>query len=161
MSEYRQLELTDMQVQACSRWRDPAGREFLELFHVIPFFQAVPANAPIMVDVELGVPTEFDFLCKAIGYTGQTAGTLIQIQWPDGRYLSQAGVDVFNFIQTGKRGRLVSPEKELERGSKIRMNIDNSAVGSVSNVELYFEGLLRIPMLRTTKGSNGANCILG
>lgn len=161
MSDYRQLELSDLQIQSCSRWRDPSGREFLELFHVIPFYLTLQADAAPLQDVELGINSEFDFVCCAIDYTGQTAGTLVQIQWPDGRYLSQTGVDVFNFIQTGKRGRLVDPKKVCERGSKIRLNIDNSAVGEASSLELFFEGVLRIPMIAAKGGSNGRNCILG
>jgi hypothetical protein len=160
MSTYRQLALSDLQIQACSRWRDPAGREFLELFHVIPFYMTLAANAAPLSDVELGIHSEFDFVCKAIGYTGQTAGTLVQIQWPDGRYLSQSGLDVFNFVQTGKRGRLIDPQKVCPRGEKIRLNIDNSAVGETSSLELYFEGVLRVPMI-AAKGANGLNCILG
>jgi hypothetical protein len=161
MSEYRQLELSDLQIQSCSRWRDPAGREFLELFHVIPFYLTLGANAAPLSDVELGIHSEFDFVCTAIGYTGQTPGTLVQIQWPDGRYLSQTGVDVFNFVQTGKRGRPIAPQKVCERGTKIRLNIDNSAVGEASSLELFFEGLLRVPMIASSKGANGRNCILG
>jgi hypothetical protein len=161
MSEYRQLELTDLQVSACSRWRDPAGREFLELPNMIPFFRVVPGGASLF-DVELGIPAEFDFLCKAIGaVTDGTIGMVTRIQWPDSRYLQASPIDFQRFCRTGKRGRLIDPHKLCEKGQKIRLSLDNTANEEQVGIELYFEGVLRIPMVHTTKGSNGRNCILG
>jgi hypothetical protein len=160
MTEYRQLQLTDLQISACQRWQTPEGTQLFELPHILPFFQGFAANLPLVTDVELGTPPEFDFVVKAIGNTSQTPGTLVQVQWPDGRYLSSAGVDVYSFWQTGKRGRLLDRPKRMPPSSKIRLSVDNSAVGSISNQELYFEGVLLVPMI-LTKGANGRDCILG
>src|SRR5271170_2170643 len=100
------VELSNQQIAACSPWTNPANTQTLPVPFVLPFFLAVAAGA-ILSDIELGTPTEYDFVCKVISSTGVTPGTLIQIQWPDGRYLSNPGVDFFSFVGTGKRGRLV------------------------------------------------------
>lgn len=144
----RELKLSDLQVNACGKWTDPAGVEFLELPHTICVFTSVAGDAAIVPDYEQATPAEFDFLVKAISYTGLTPGTLIQIQWPDGRYLQSSPVDFFSFCGTGKRARWLEIPKLLPPNSKIRLTINNSAVGSQSNIEMYFEGVLRIPMVK-------------
>jgi hypothetical protein len=162
VADYRQLEISDLQLQACQRWRAPDGAEFFELFNVIPFYQHVAANA-VLVDVELGTPPEFEFVCKAIGYTGLTYGTLIQLQWPDGRYLQASGVDYAAFVQTGKRGRLVERPKRMPPASKLRFNIDNTGNPATAvDIELFLEGVLLVPMIQVSKaGAPGGRCILG
>ena len=142
---FRQLRLTDLQIATCTQWKAPDGTVYLELPHVISFFQRVGADAAPLFDVEVGTPPEFDFVCKVVSYTGVTPGTLLQIQWPDGRYLQANPLDFFSFIGTGMRGRLIDPHKAMRPNSKIQLNIDNSAVGSASDIELYFEGVLRVP----------------
>lgn len=152
----RLLTVDDLQLAGCTRWRSPDGVVYLELPHVISLYQALTANQPILPDVQLGTPPEFDFVVKVVSYTGLTPGTLIQIQWPDGRYLSNPGVDAFSFIGTGKRGRLVSHFKTCPASSKIRVTFDNSAVSAASNTELHFEGVLRIPLVPRSNGGAGA-----
>lgn len=138
--------LTDYQLKACNRWTLPDGSVKLPLPRVIPFYVTVLAGQ-ILNDVEVGTPPEFDFLCKVVSSTGVTPGTLIQVQWPDGRYLSNPGVDYFGFVGTGRRGRLVSPHKFCQRNSKIRVNLDNSGVGSDADIEIYFEGVVLVDLV--------------
>lgn len=152
MNDIRELKLSDLQTKVCTRFTAPDNTVLLPLPHVIPFYRSVDANASPLVDLELGTFAEYDFIVKAVSYTGVTPGTLIQIQWPDGRYLQNPGLDFFSFVGTGKRSRLVDPHKRIRKSAKIRISIDNSAVGLVSNVELYFEGVVLLPFL---KGSNG------
>jgi hypothetical protein len=143
----RQLLLSDLQINACGKFTDPSGVQILELPHTVPVFTSVAGDAPVVADYEQGTPAEFAFLVKAISFTGLTPGTLIQIQWPDGRYLQNSPVDFFSFCGTGKRARWLEAPKLCPPNSKIRLTIDNSAVGSQSDIELYFEGVLRIPMV--------------
>jgi hypothetical protein len=113
---------------------------------VTPLFQLVAAGV-FVDDLELGTPPEFEFCCKVLSFSGITPGTLVQVQWPDGRYLSNPGVDLFSFVGTGRRGRLINPHKRMPPASKIRFNIDNRTVGQDVNLELYFEGVLRVPLM--------------
>jgi len=146
MTTFRQLKLTDLQIASCARWQAPDGVVYLELAHTIPFFQAVTAlQNPF--ELELGTPPEFRFLCKVVSFTGLVPGTLVQIQWPDGRYLSNPGIDLFSFVGTGRRGRLIDPHKLMAPSAKIRMTIDNSLVAVAGTLELYFEGVLLVPMV--------------
>lgn len=148
---FREMKLTAMQIVACSRWRAPDGVEYLEVAHVLPFFQTVAAGA-VLEDIELGTPARYNFAVKLISFTGVTPGTLIQVQWPDGRYLSNPGVDFFSFVGTGRRGRLIWPHKIIEPGQKIRLNIDNTGVNVAANLPLFFEGVLRVPMVEVANG---------
>lgn len=142
----RLANLSDYQLQGCNRWA-LQGATKLGIAHTEPLFLTVPANSPVLPDVELATPSENDFLVKVVSFTGVTPGTLLQIQWPDGRYLSNPGLDFFSFVGTGRRGRLILPHKFCPRASKIRVNIDNSQVASVANIELYFEGVILVDLL--------------
>lgn len=141
----KEVQISDLQIASCSLWKEASGALFLPVFHVLPFFQTLAANAELP-DLELGTPPDYDFVCRAIGSTGTTPGTLVQVQWPDGRYLSNPGVDFFSFVGTGRRGRLIDPGKRMKPGQKIRLNIDNSLVNTTSTMEIYFEGVLLVPM---------------
>lgn len=141
------MQLTDLQIEACSLWKDPAGVSYLEVPHVVPFYFVIAAGAT-KEDVELGTPAEFAFRCKVVSSTCLTPGTLIQIQWPDGRYLSNPGIDFFSFVGTGRRGRNLEHPKVFPPSSKIRFNLDNSAVAVDSELELFFEGVLLVPMVK-------------
>ena len=143
----RQLELTDLQLATCSRWVNPPGVTVLPVPHTIPFFYQVPANSQA-IGVELGTHVEFPFLLKVISFTGLTPGTLIRIQWPDGRYLSNPGLDFFSFVRTGRLGRLMNPHKRLAQQQKIRLDIDNSTVGTAAVLEMYLEGVLQVPLVQ-------------
>jgi len=143
----RQLQLTDLQLATCSRWVNPPGVTVLPVPHTIPFFYLIGANATA-IGVEVGTHVEFPFLLKVISFTGLTPGTLVRVQWPDGRYLSNPGVDFFSFIRTGRLGRLIDPHKLLPQQQKIRLDIDNSAVGSQAVLEIYFEGVLQVPLVK-------------
>lgn len=142
----RLASLSDFQLTACNKWTLPSGIVKLALPRVIPFYQLIRAGQ-ILNDLEVGTPPENDFVCKVVSSTGVTPGTLVQIQWPDGRYLSNPGLDFFSFVGTGKRGRLISPHKFLPKNSKIRFNLDNSGVGSDANMEIYFEGILLVDLV--------------
>jgi len=143
----RPLQLTDMQLTNCTKWVAPNGDVLLPLPHTIPFYYQIGAGL-VQPDLELATPSESAFVCKVISSTGVTPGTLVQIQWPDGRYLSNPGVDFFSFVGTGRRGRLLDPYKYLPPSSKIKINLDNSAVGSAANMEIYFEGVLLVKMVK-------------
>jgi len=150
------LELTDEQIVACAGFTAPDGATFLELPAVLSFVQTFTANAQPVEDLELGTFPSWDFVVCSVEYTGVTPGTIVQIQWPDGRYLMNPGIDAFSFIGTGKRGRLVDPEKLLRKQSKIRINVDNSNVGESSTVELYFYGYVRVPFAPAANGQSKA-----
>lgn len=143
----REIKLSDLQVNACGKFIDPSGVTFLELPQTLCVFTSVAPNASLIPDYEQATPPEFPFLCKLISYTGLTPGTLIQIQWPDGKYLQSVPLDFFSFCGTGKRARWLEVPKLCPPSSKIRLTIDNSAVDAQSDIELYFEGVLRIPMV--------------
>jgi hypothetical protein len=143
-------QLSDYQLKSCNKWVLPTGTK-LAIPHTIPFFQYILSGA-VLSDLELATPAQADFLCKVVSSTGVTPGTLVQIQWPDGRYLSNPGVDFFSFVGTGRRGRLVSPYKLCPKSSKIRINLDNSvAIGGSAppnaNMEIYFEGVLLVDLI--------------
>ena len=142
----REMRLTDLQLRDCTRWVAPDGVVYLPQFHVMPFFKNVPAGASLD-DVELGTPPEFPFLIKLICSSGiNTAGVLVQIQWPDGRYLSNPGVDFFSFVGTGRRGRLLDKPKVVPPSSKIRFNLINPNQTD-GDLEIYFEGALLVPLV--------------
>ena len=142
----RTLKLSDLQLGDCSRWFQPNGTQYLELPLILPYFKQV-TGGQVLDDEEVGTPPKYPFVCKAIGSTGVTPGTLVQIQWPDGRYLSNPGIDFFSFVGTGRRGRLIDPHKRMPPASKIILNIDNSGTDATSNLEIYFEGCLLIPLV--------------
>jgi hypothetical protein len=142
----RQLQLNDLQLATCTRWLNPSGVTVLPVAHTIPFFYQIAANTAADA-VELATHAEFPFLLKVLSFTGVTPGTLIRLQWPDGRYLSNPGVDFFSFMRTGKLGRLIDPHKRLPPAQKIRLDIDNSAVGTAAVIELYLEGVLEVPLV--------------
>jgi hypothetical protein len=142
----RLANLTDYQLQGCNRWQLPNGAIKLAIARVIPFYQFINATQ-VLNDLEVGTPPDHDFVCKVVSSTGVTPGTLVQIQWPDGRYLSNPGVDFFSFVGTGRRGRLISPHKFMPKNSKIRINLDNSLVASNANMEIYFEGVILVDMV--------------
>ena len=141
----REMRLSDLQLKSCTRWRAPDGVVYLEVPYVLPFYLSVAAGA-VLDDIELGTPPEFELACKQICSTGITPGTLIQIQWPDGRYLSNPGVDFFSFVGTGRRARGLEFPKRIRPSSKIRLNIDNSGAAA-ADLEIYFEGVLRVPLV--------------
>lgn len=146
----RQLQLTDKQLQSCTRWVNPQGLTILPVPHTIPWYYQIAANGTAF-GVEVATHPEFPFLIKVIGFTGVTPGTLVRLQWPDGRYLSNPGVDFFSFVRTGRLGRVINAQnggKLVQPGQKIRFDLDNSAVGSTSVIELYLEGVLQVPLVK-------------
>ena len=143
----RLANITDYQLQGCNKWTLGQATK-LAIAHTIPFFQQILAGQ-VLNDIELATPPDHDFICKVVSSTGVTPGTLVQIQWPDGRYLSNPGVDFFSFVGTGRRGRLISPHKQCPRSSKIRLNLDNSLVDSTANLEIYFEGVVLVELVNS------------
>ena len=94
---------------------------------------------------------QYDFVINGISAVVDVTGddeTLLQIQWPDGRYLSNPGLPVWDFIGTGLRGWVLENPEVIAHGSKVKLNIDNSGNGSNVNLGLFFEGVLRIPMVQ-------------
>jgi hypothetical protein len=155
----RELRLTDLQLRACSLWTDPDGSQYLPVYKCLPFYFVAPANPPTTTpiqDTELGTPPRYRFLCKVISAAfSQTANPSIptpkiQIQWPDGRYLSNPALPVFSFVGTGKNGRLVWPHKMCPPSSKLRMNVDNTASTVAYQVQMFFEGCLLVPLTEVT-----------
>lgn len=143
----RQLKLSDLQINACGVYTTPQGLQILPLPWTLPGYVSLTALQAPVPDFEIGTHPEFPFLVRAISYTGLVPATLIQVQWPDGKYLSNAPVDFFSFVGTGKRGRYLEVPKLCPPQSKIKLNLDNSAVSSNSDVEVYFEGCLLIPLV--------------
>lgn len=143
----RLANITDYQLQGCNKWSLGSVTK-LAIPHTIAFYQQIAANA-VLNDVEIATPSDHDFICKVVSSTGVTPGTLVQIQWPDGRYLSNPGVDFFSFVGTGRRGRLVTPHKLCRKSAKIRLNLDNSLVNSTANLEIYFEGVILVELVNS------------
>lgn len=146
MSGLRQLQLTDLQLSTCTRWVNPSGVTVLPVPYTIPFYYQIAASS-VADGVEIATHADFPFLLKVLSFTGVTPGTLIRLQWPDGRYLSNPGLDFFSFVRTGKLGRLLDPHKLLLPAQKLRLDIDNSGVGSASVIEMYLEGTLQVPLV--------------
>lgn len=142
----RLATLADYQLKGCNKWVLPDGKVKLPLPKIVPFFITITAGQ-ILQDVEVGTPNDYDFVCKVVSSTGVTPGTIVQVQWPDGRYLSNPGIDFFSFVGTGRRGRLVSPHKFCPRNSKIRLNLDNSNVAVDADMEIYFEGIVLVDLV--------------
>jgi hypothetical protein len=147
VSQLRELRISDLQLASCTRWVSPEGVVYLELPYVLPFYKRIAAAA-VIDDSELGTPPGYEFAVKLISSTGVTPGTLVQVRWPDGRYLSNPGIDFFSFVGSGRRGRSFDVPKRLRPSSKIRFNLDNSSVGSAADLEIFFEGVLRIPLVK-------------
>lgn len=144
----RLANITDYQLQGCNKWTLGTTVTKLAIPHTLAFYQQI-LNGAVLNDVEIATPAEHDFICKVVSSTGVTPGTLVQIQWPDGRYLSNPGVDFFSFVGTGRRGRLITPHKLCRKSSKIKLNLDNSLVGSTANLEIYFEGVLLVDLVNS------------
>lgn len=142
----RTIKLSDLQLNGCGVFTLPNGSQILELPWTVPVFTSVAALTTVE-DFEVSTHPEFAFEVKAVSYTGLVPGTLIQIQWPDGLYLQNTPVDFFSFCGTGKRARWLEVPKLCGTNAKIRLNINNSAVDQQSDIELYFEGVLKIPMV--------------
>lgn len=139
--------ITDYQLQGCNKWTLGSVTK-LAIPHTLAFYQQI-LNGQVLNDVEIATPPDHDFICKVVSSTGVTPGTLVQIQWPDGRYLSNPGVDFFSFVGTGRRGRLLSPHKLCPKSSKIRLNLDNSLVSATANMEIYFEGVILVELVNS------------
>lgn len=141
--------LTDYQLQACA-WTSPEGAAFLELPHTIPWYFTAAAGTAYP-GVEQAMSAQYDFVVKGISAVVDFTGldeTLVQIQWPDGRFLSNPGLPVWDFIGTGLRGWVLENPELIAHGSKLKVNTDNSANFSAVNLALFFEGVLRIPMVQ-------------
>lgn len=148
-SNFTLPSLTDYQLQACS-WTSPDGAMFLELPHTIPWYFAAAADT-LYAGIEQAMSAQYDFVINGISAVVDVTGddeTLLQIQWPDGRYLSNPGLPVWDFIGTGLRGWVLENPEVIAHGSKVKLNIDNSGNGSNVNLGLFFEGVLRIPMVQ-------------
>ena len=147
MKNLRQLALSDLQLASCTRWVNPQGVTVLPVFHTITWFYQIAAGATAD-GIEIATHPEFPFEARVLSFTGVTPGTLVRVQWPDGRYLSNPGIDFFSFVRTGKNGRLLDPVKILPPAQKIRLDVDNSNVEGVAVLELYLEGVLQVPLIQ-------------
>lgn len=144
----RLANLTDLQLATCNKWTLPSGVTKLAVPHTIPLYTEGPAPGALFPGIEISTPPDHDFICKVVSSTIITPGMLIRIQWPDGRYLSNPGIDFFKFVGTGRRGRLISPHKYLERAAKIKIDISAASTASPTGyVEIYFEGVLLVDLI--------------
>jgi hypothetical protein len=142
----RALTLTDYQLKSCNKWQLPGGLTKLAVPHTLPFFVSVGPNTnDVLNDQELSTPADHDFICKVVSCTNIAPNTAVQIQWPDGRYLSNPGLDFFSFVGTGRRGRLISPHKFCPKASKIKLNFVNT--GANAEMEIYFEGVILVDLI--------------
>lgn len=149
MTAYRQAELTAQQIAACGTWQSEAGQMFLELYQVIPWYFLVNAGA-LVENQEQAISPEYDFVCRQIGCLCPGWSPIVKIRWPDGRSLSNPGLPLFDIIGTGRDALLLEAPELLARGQKIRLDIDNTVAHSVqTNIQLFFEGWLRIPMVQS------------
>lgn len=139
------IDETPDQLAGCT-WTSPEGRVFLELPHAMPWYYTA-AGSTLYQGIEQGMNPDYDFIVKAICAVIDVPVTLIQIQWPDGRFLSNPGLPMYDFIGTGLRGWVLENPELIQRGEKIKLQVDNSANASAVNLDLFFEGLLRIPMV--------------
>ncbi len=139
------VALDRMQFQACSKWVAPSGSKILPITYTIPFYLALTAGQ-FYDDQEQAVnpPGGYPFSLRAIGVYLAAPGPTVRFQWPNGRYLSPVGIPVFNYIGTGKRGRLIDPVVRMQDSDVIRMDIDNSA-GGTQQLAIFFEGVVLVP----------------
>lgn len=142
----RRIKLDDYQIAACDLWTAPDGTVYVPVPFVVPItFRAAAGVA--YPGVEIGCDSEFDFEASVISAVVIVPGATVQVQWPDGRYNSNPGIPVYDFIGTGKRALLLDPPELIPRGDKIRLNIQGGAVDSTIN--LFFEGVLKVPMVKS------------
>ena len=100
------------------------GEEFVELPFTVPwyFLAAAGVNSE---GLELAMSADYDFEVRAVSAVIGAPGPLAQIQWTDGRYLSNPGLPVFDFIGTGERGFLLENPELIPRGAKVKVNVSN------------------------------------
>lgn len=149
-SNFTLPSLTDYQFQSCS-WTSPEGATYLELPHTISWYFQALADTDYP-GLEQAMSAQYDFVIHAIGAVVDVTGddeTLVQIQWPDGRFLSNPGLPVWDFIGTGLRGWNLENPELIAHGSKVKLNVDNTDNSSNVNLALFFEGVLRIPMVQS------------
>ena len=145
---FRIPKLTDYQLKGCI-WQAPDGSKFLPMPYTVPWYFHAAASS-IKLGVEQAFHSEFDFYINAIGgIQNKQDGdvTYIQVQWPDGRYLSNPGLPVWDFIGTGMRGFCIESGERVAHGSKVKLNVDNSGNDEDCDIALFFEGVLLVPMV--------------
>jgi|SRR5882672_2557462 len=139
------LTLDRMQFQACSNWVQPSHSKILPVTFTIPFIFALTAGQTYEgVEQAISTPGKNTFCLRAIGVFLAAPGPTVRFQWPNGRYLSPIPIPVFNYIGTGKRGRLIDPVVKMKDADVIRMDIDNSA-GGTQQLAIFFEGVVLVP----------------
>lgn len=145
---FKQPQLTDYQFAGCV-WTAPDGARFLLLPKTIVWYFRATSGTQTN-GIEQSFDPDYDVLVKSIGgYESNEAGDVcyVQVQWPDGRYLSNPGLPVWDFIGTGLRGFLLEQGEIIPRGQKVKFNVDNSGNEDDTDLALYFEGVVLIPMV--------------
>lgn len=100
------------------------GEEYLELPFTVPWYFLAAAGVS-SEGLELAMSADYDFEVHAVSAVIGAPGPLAQIQWPDGRYLSNPGLPMFDFIGTGQRGFLLENPELIPRGAKVKVNVSN------------------------------------
>ena len=138
-------KITAAKLRACVPYECDRGR-FLQL-PCVPVFQYTITNDTgayfSVPGLEQGFPPEFNFLCHGIGSIASLAYTYARIQWPNGHYLSQNPVDMFNFCGTGRNGRLFEEPVFIQKGETVRIEVGTQQ--AASTLQLFFEGCILIP----------------
>lgn len=138
-------KLTAAKLRACVPYECDQGK-FLQLpcTSVFQFTIVNGTGAYFSVPgLEQSFSAEYPFLVHGLGSIVSLPYTYARIQWPNGHYLSQVPVDLWNFGGTGRNGRLLTkpvfiPAKDLAR-------LEVGTQQSQSTLQLFFEGCLLIP----------------
>lgn len=142
----RAIRLTDLQISICSQWADPGDTVYLPLPFVVPYTALLESGE--MSFPEVAFHPEYDFEVRLISGRAPLPGPSYQLQWPDGRYLQNDQVSVFDFLGTGMRARGLDPFEIVPRGQKCRLQLTNfSESEDPISLSLWFEGVLRVPLI--------------
>ncbi len=138
-------QLTAAKLRACIPYNCDKGK-FLQL-PFVPFFQHTIVNGTGVYfqesGLEQGFPPEYDFLVHGLGSIVSLPYMYARIQWPNGHYLSQNPVDMFNFGGTGRNGRLFTEPIFIPKGDTARIDVGTQQ--AAATLQLFFEGCILIP----------------
>lgn len=137
--------ITPELLQACVPYVSAQGK-FWQLPDISCFQYTITNDTGVYLSVpglEQGFPPEFDFLVHGICSIATVSYTYARIQWPTGRYLSQAPVDMFNFCGTGRNGRRLTIPEFIPKGDTVKLELGTQAESTT--LQLFFEGAILIP----------------
>lgn len=141
MADYKLISQAYQVLSKCGRPVPPAGLAFVDIPHSFLYQVTTPANSQVTGNRFIDGDTIF--LVRSIPFL-QDSATSVRIQWPDGKFFSNAleparlNAWFGSFRRPLTRDSVVCPP-----GSNIRVSTDTAIGGAVSNVSVLFEGVYR------------------